>query len=171
MTRLRAAVRRLRSERGSAEVFAFILTFPLLLGLIFFAWISMSYRDALRLPINQVVNSYTQQFAAYGTNTPPEYASFYGTGTTITSRMTQTLQGLGSVQKVNSVTCGALVTGGTINATAVIYANTPVGCSVNVTIASWPYATVLPVTKVLFGGDYRVFSTAFTDKGRNVNIQ
>ena len=173
--------KRLRNEKGSAEVFAFLITFPILFALIFFAWISMSYRDVLRLPVEQVVDTYTQQFAAYGSNTLPAYAANRddGLGNTVTDRMSNALLALNQVSAFapdgkgwdGRPICGALQPGGVINPNAVIYAGTAVGCKANVSLSAWPYATVFGVTEVLFGGDYAVYATAFTDKGANPNIR
>lgn len=181
MSKNPTAFQRLRNEKGSAEVFAFMLTFPLLFALIFFAWISMSYRDTLRLPVEQVVNSYTQQFAAYGSNTLPPYAANKddGLGVTVTDRMSSALLALPQVKSFypdgkgwdGRPICGALRPGGVIDPSAVIYAATAVGCKANVDLQAWTYSTVFGVTDVLFGGDYAVYSTAFTDKGANPNIK
>jgi hypothetical protein len=165
---------KLRNEEGSAELFAFMLTFPLLLALLFFAWMTMSYRDYLRLPVEQVVNSYTQQFAAYGSNTPPDYAAFTNPGEgTVTDQMQAALLATGNVSSVvpGSVFCGPLLPDGRIDANGVVYANTAVGCEAKVDLYAWPYESVFDLTDVLFGGEYRVYSTSFTDKGANPNIR
>lgn len=166
-------LKKLRNERGSSELFAFMLTLPVILGIIIVLWMSMTWREAIRLPTNQIVNSYTQQFSAYGTDSPPEYAAFATSGQadTVTGRMREALEAAPYVKEVVSITCGALEPDGGIDPVSVIYANTAVGCEADVLLIAWPYATAIPVTDVLFGGEYRVYATGYTDRGENVNLR
>lgn len=160
-------------ERGSADVFAFLLTMPIIIGLIFVVIMSMLWREAIRLPVNQIVETYTQQYAAYGTDTPPEYAAFsqQGLEPTVTGRMRNALEGDPYVRSVGLVECGALLGEGQIDPTAIIYANTAVGCQADVELVAWPYAATLEVTDLLFGGDYSVYATGYTDRGENINLR
>jgi hypothetical protein len=174
MTRLRRARARLRGEQGSAELFAFMLTFPLLCALVLFAWASMSYRDYKRLPVEQVVQTYAQQFAVYGTDDIPDYGAQAGSSAqaTVTGTMRDKLM---DTRMVKSITygpvCGVLGEDGRVETGLKVISGTAVACTVTVDIAAWPYATAFRLTDLLFGGEYRVTAVAFSDKGYNPNIQ
>jgi len=161
-----------RLRRASAELVALIMGFALLMFLLIVVMGSAWYKEYVSQPIDTVVNTYTQQFAAYGTDELPEYASVLAEGgpSSITERMREALLATGNVASVDRTVCGLLTPTGVVPGQT-IYAGSAVGCEVDVTLYQWPWSGVNDGTSLLFGADYNVLRTGFTDKGENPNLR
>lgn len=152
-----------------AGLFSFVVFGFLVVVVLGSGW----YKEYVSQPIDTVVNTYTQQFAAYGTNNPPGYASISGGDESITERMTEALLATGKVKPDPApvVRCGALTPAGSIDENQTIYAGSAVGCEVDVSLYEWPWSDLNDTTSLLFGSDYNVLRTGFTDKGENPNLR
>jgi hypothetical protein len=163
-----------RNDDGAIDLIAFmfgsVAIMLLLIGVVF----TYNFREMARQPVEQLVDTYTQMFASYGSDVLPIYAPVcFGVPAgecSVTLMLTHALEEAPSVKSVTSVECGQLDVNGRLDsANSLIYANSPVGCITKVELKGWPY--VAPGAEMIFGGKYVAFKTGYTDRGANPNLQ
>lgn len=166
-------------ERGSGEMVAFLLIIPIVfLFTVGFA-VTAFYRQMVEAPLQPILNNYTQMFAAYGTNTLPDWAAA-NPGQTVSGLMRQAFVASGRVKDDRGqnviIECGPLGANGQITNVVglanppVIYADTPVACRARITVESWDGIALTNLPDILFGDTWVGSSSAFVDRGANPNV-
>lgn len=170
-----------RREDGSADAIFAAIMFPIIVVFGLGLFITYLFRVTIEQPLPGVVSSYTQMYAAYGSNNIPKYGWVEIDGEiqrTVSGALKRAMVATGRVADNDpsnvSVTCGPLGPDGSIvPQSGSIPANTAVSCNVEVLVRAWPYRSILPggVPEFLLGENWSGSATAYTDRGSNANIQ
>jgi hypothetical protein len=162
------------SEQGASDAIFVVIMLPILLIGLLGVGLTILYRQVIEQPLPGILASYTQQFAAYGSNDIPLYGRT-GRFTTVEEGMKQSFILSGRVKDNDpnniDVTCGPLNPDGSVNRGGVVFANSAVGCNAVIQVKSWPFRSLIPgLPERLFGGVWVGVSTAYSDRGANPNL-
>jgi hypothetical protein len=168
-----------RGESASASILTFIIGMPFVMVLIVGFLFPLTVRAMVQKPIDALVDSYVDQYAAFGTlSVPVEFGGSESGDVRIDTALRNALVERATVRGDDvSVTCGIIevdVTGSVsytrsisgFSREAVAPVGSVVGCTVSGTIFSWPYVgPFMEAAPFLFGADYRYTSVAYVDQG------
>lgn len=174
MRSVRGRTRETANESGSSDAIFVVIMLPILIIGLLGVGLTILYRQVIEQPLPGILASYTQQFAAYGSNDIPLYGRT-GRFDTVEEGLKQSLILSGRVKDDSpdniSVTCGPLNADGTIDSGGTVFANSAVGCTAIVEVKAWPFRGLIPgLPERLFGGDWIGISTAYSDRGANPNL-
>lgn len=187
----------LRKDDGiEPGMVTFMIMFPVLFILVTVVVGGFFWTNFTRMPVAKTVQTYTDLYAAVGTNTPARYQSFPDGQRSVTGQASTALRQIPYVLpgSVPSVVCGiadptATFTMSVTSSSGVVSTktmkgirvpaagvrlveNTPVQCAASVTMKPWIGQTnpAFSLLEQIFTSGYDSYGSGFSDGGVNANI-